>query len=50
MLPLIDAHVHPFQGGEKVLYSCNFSFDTTPEQPAATIKSFAEADAAPSGL
>jgi len=44
---LIDAHVHPFQGGEKVLYSCNFSFDTTPEQLAATIKSCAEADGAP---
>ena len=44
---LIDAHVHPFQGGEKVLYSCNFSFDTTPEQLAATIKACAEAEGAP---
>ena len=23
---LIDAHVHPWQGGEKVLYMCNFDF------------------------
>ena len=44
---LLDAHVHPFQGGEKVLYSCNFSFDTTPDQLAATIKACAEAEGAP---
>jgi predicted amidohydrolase YtcJ len=27
---LIDAHVHPSMGGQKVLYMCNFAFDATP--------------------
>ncbi len=44
---LIDAHVHPFQGGEKVLYMCNFSFGTTPEALAAIIKACAEDPKAP---
>jgi len=29
---LIDAHVHPWQGGEKVLYMCNFAFSSTPQE------------------
>ena len=44
---LIDGHVHPWQGGEKVLYMCNFPFSATPDELAATIKACAEAPDAP---
>ena len=44
---LLDAHVHPWQGGEKVLYMCNFDFGTTPEQLAATIGACASSPDAP---
>ena len=44
---LIDAHVHPWQGGEKVLYMCNFDFSTTPEQLAETIGACASSPDAP---
>ncbi len=44
---LLDAHVHPWQGGEKVLYMCNFDFGTTPEQLAATIGTCASSPDAP---
>lgn len=44
---LMDAHVHPFQGGEKALYMCNFPFSATPKELAATIKSCAEDPNAP---
>ena len=44
---LMDAHVHPFQGGEKTLYMCNFAFTTTPEELAATIQRCAEDPNAP---
>ena len=39
---LIDAHAHPWQGGEKVLYMCNFAFSATPDELASTIKRCAE--------
>lgn len=39
---LIDAHVHPWQGGEKVLYMCNFAFSTSPEKLASIIAACAE--------
>ena len=44
---LIDAHVHPWQGGEKVLYMCNFDFGTTPQQLAETIGACASSPDAP---
>ena len=44
---LIDAHVHPWQGGEKVLYMCNFDFSTTPDQLADTISACASSPDAP---
>lgn len=44
---LLDAHVHPFQGGEKALYMCNFPFSTTPRQLAETIRACAAAPDAP---
>ena len=44
---LLDAHVHTFQGGEKVLYMCNFSFSSTPEELAAIIRGCAEDPNAP---
>lgn len=47
---LMDAHVHPFQGGEKTLYMCNFAFTTTPEELAAIIQGCAEDPNAPEWL
>jgi predicted amidohydrolase YtcJ len=44
---LIDAHVHPSMGGEKVLYMCNFAFNTTPKELAATIERCVQAPDAP---
>lgn len=44
---LIDAHVHPSMGGQKVLYMCNFAFDATPEALAQTIEGCAQAPDAP---
>ncbi|MBT5210105.1 MAG: amidohydrolase [Halieaceae bacterium] len=44
---LIDAHVHPSMGGQKVLYMCNFAFDATPEELANTIEECAQAPNAP---
>lgn len=39
---LIDAHVHPWQGGEKVLYMCNFAFSTSPDELADIITACAD--------
>ena len=47
---LIDAHVHPSMGGQKVLYMCNFAFDTTPNQLANTIEECAKAPDAPNWI
>lgn len=44
---LIDAHVHPSMGGQKVLYMCNFAFDATPAELANTIEECAQAPNAP---
>ncbi len=44
---LIDAHAHPSMGGQKVLYMCNFAFNTTPDELAATIERCAQAPDAP---
>ena len=44
---LIDAHVHPSMGGQKVLYMCNFSFDASPTELAETIENCAQAPDAP---
>ena len=44
---LIDAHAHPSMGGQKVLYMCNFAFNTTPDELAATIERCAQAPNAP---
>lgn len=44
---LIDAHVHPWQGGEKMLYMCNFAFSSTPEEIAAKIGECASSPTAP---
>jgi predicted amidohydrolase YtcJ len=32
-----DVHAHPWQGGFKMLYECNFSFTATPAEIAASI-------------
>jgi hypothetical protein len=47
---LVDAHVHPFQGGEKTLYMCNFPFSTTPEQLAQTLATCVEKTEAPTWI
>lgn len=39
---LIDAHAHPFQGAEKMLYQCNFPFSAAPDEVAQAIKACAE--------
>lgn len=33
-----DAHAHPWQGGVKTLYSCNFPFTATPDEIAARLR------------
>ena len=33
-----DAHSHPWQGGLKTLYSCNFDFEATPGEVAAVLR------------
>jgi len=33
-----DGHAHPWQGGIKTLYNCNFSFTATPEIIAETLR------------
>jgi predicted amidohydrolase YtcJ len=33
-----DVHAHPWQGGFKMLYECNFSFTATPDEIAEIIK------------
>ena len=33
-----DVHSHPWQGGVKTLYFCNFAFDASPDEIAATLR------------
>lgn len=33
-----DVHSHPWQGGLKTLYSCNFDFEATPDEVAAALR------------
>lgn len=33
-----DVHSHPWQGGLKLLYECNFAFDSTPDEIARVVK------------
>lgn len=33
-----DVHSHPWQGGLKLLYECNFAFDATPDEIAKIVK------------
>lgn len=37
-----DVHSHPWQGGLKLLYECNFAFDATPDEIAAIVRGCVE--------
>ena len=39
-----DTHSHPWQGGLKVLYECNFAFDATPDEIAEVVRGCVEAN------
>jgi predicted amidohydrolase YtcJ len=39
-----DIHSHPWQGGTKVLYGCNFAFSATPDEIAAIISECVQRD------
>ena len=40
-----DVHSHPWQGGTKVLYGCNFAFSATPDEIADIIAACVARDA-----
>lgn len=43
MTGIIDDHAHPVMGGLKLLYECNFAFESTPAEIADTVAKCAKA-------
>ena len=39
-----DTHSHPWQGGLKLLYECNFAFNATPDEIAQVVRGCVEAN------